>query len=64
MYGEESFLEEVKPFPKEYVTFVDGRKGRINGIGKVARPGLHCLKDVLLVGDLTTSLISISQLCD
>lgn len=64
MTSEESFLEEVKPIIQGYVTFGYGRKGKIKGICKMARLELPCLKDVLLVKDLTANLISISQLCN
>lgn len=64
MTCENSFLEEVKSSPLGYVTFEDGRRGRIKAIVKIIMPGLLCLKDVPLVEDLSASLVSINQLGD
>lgn len=64
MTGEESFLVEVKPFSKGYVTFRDSKRGRIKGIGNMVIPLLPCLNEVLVIEGLTTNLISISQICD
>lgn len=64
MTGEKSFLKELNSVSQGYVTFGGGRKGRINGIGKLARSGLPCLNGMLLVEGLTANLIRISQLCD
>lgn len=60
----EYILEEVKPFPQEYVTFGDDKKGRIKGVGKMVRPGIHYLSDVILIEGLTTNLVSTNQLSD
>jgi hypothetical protein len=46
------------------VTFGDGAKGKIKGVGKLDSPGVPELNNVLLVKGLTANLISISQLCD
>ena len=46
------------------MTFGDGAKGEIKGIGKLNCPGVPNLDNVLLVKGLTANLISISQLCD
>ena len=64
MTGEKSYLEELKPYSKSYVTFGDGVKGRIKSIGKLVYPGLPSLENVMLVEGMTTNLISIIQLCD
>ena len=46
------------------MTFSDGAKIRILGIGNLIKSGLPKLDNVLLVKGLTDNLISISQLCD
>jgi len=49
---------------KGYVTFGDGGKGKIRGIGNLISNGLPNLENVFLVEELRTNLISITQLCD
>ncbi|XP_019155252.1 PREDICTED: uncharacterized protein LOC109152132 [Ipomoea nil] len=46
------------------VTFGDGVKGQVTGVGTLNVAGLPKLKKVLLVNGLHANLISISQLCD
>jgi hypothetical protein len=64
MTGDKKYLKELRPCSKGSVTFGDGAKGRIKGIGKLRDPSLPYLDKVLLVEGLTTNLISISQLCE
>jgi hypothetical protein len=64
MTGEKAYLKEVKNYSNSYVTFGDGPKGKIKGIGNLSGPELPNLDNVLLVEGLTANLISISQLCD
>ena len=64
MTGGKNFLEDLKAYSSSYLTFCDGAKGKIKGIGKLVRSGSPCLDDVLLVEGLTANMISISQLCD
>src|ERR1044072_1638492 len=64
MTGMKSYLVDLKAYATSYVTFGDGDKGRIKGIGKLDRTGSPVLDEVLLVEGLTANLISISQLCD
>lgn len=64
MTRERNYLKEVKPYTNNYVTFVDGVKGKIVGKGKSVYPGFPNLEDVILVEGLTANLIGISQLCD
>ncbi|MCH82645.1 gag-protease polyprotein [Trifolium medium] len=64
MTGAESSLTKLKSCPTSYVTFGDGAKGEIKGVGKLIDNGLPKLDNVLLVKGLTANLISISQLCD
>src|ERR1044072_1790975 len=64
MTGVKNFLEDLKAYSSSYVTFGDGAKGKINGIGILVRSGSPCLDDVLLVEGITVNLISISELCD
>ncbi|MCH87868.1 gag-pol polyprotein, partial [Trifolium medium] len=62
--GAESYLTKLKTCPTSYVTFGDGAKGEIKGVGKLVNNGLPKLDNVLIVKGLTVNLISISQLCD
>ncbi|CAJ2667397.1 unnamed protein product [Trifolium pratense] len=64
MTGVEKYLKEVKSYATSFVTFGDGAKGEIKGIGRLIDHGLPKLENVLLVKGLTANLISISQLCD
>jgi hypothetical protein len=64
MIGVDNFLENVRPYATSYVTFGDGAKGKIVGIGDLVGEGSPRLNNVLLVKGLAANLISISQLCD
>jgi hypothetical protein len=64
MTGVEKFLEKLKPHSTSSVTFGDGAKGEIRGIGRLTSSAHLKLDDLLLVRGLTANLISISQLCD
>ncbi|GAU28621.1 hypothetical protein TSUD_55650 [Trifolium subterraneum] len=64
MTSEKKYLNEINPYTTSFVTFGDGAKGEIKGIGNLINKGLPKLNDVLLVKGLTANLISISQLCD
>jgi hypothetical protein len=64
MTGVDKFLVDVKSYSTNFVTFGDGAKGEILGIGKLINNGLPKLDNVLLVKGLTANLISIRQLCD
>ncbi|WJX12965.1 hypothetical protein P8452_03412 [Trifolium repens] len=64
MTGVETYLKDLKGYASSSVTFGDGAKGEILGIGKLVDKELPNLENVLLVKGLTANLISISQLCD
>ena len=64
MTGMDNFLRNVRPYAKSYVTFGDGAKGKIVGIGDLVSEGSPRLNNVLFVKGLAANLISISQLCD
>jgi len=64
MTGEDKYLEDVRLYAGCYVTFGDGAKGRILGIGNLIKHGMPRLDNVLLVKRLTANLFSITQLCD
>ena len=64
MTGIKNLLNNVKPYTTSFVTFGDGAKGEIKGVGNLDCPGVPNLNEVLLVKGLTANLISISQLCD
>ncbi|KAK2396460.1 gag-protease polyprotein [Trifolium repens] len=64
MTGEERILANIKSYTSRYVTFGDGAKGQIKGIGKLINNGLPKHDNVLLVKGLKANLISISQQSD
>ncbi|WJX67153.1 hypothetical protein P8452_51646 [Trifolium repens] len=64
MTGVETYLKNLKGYASSSVTFGDGAKGEILGMGKLVNKELPNLENVLLVKGLTANLISISQLCD
>ena len=64
MTGNKWLLSNVLPFSLDFVTFGDGAKGSVLGLGSFNVHGLPKLKDVLRVDGLKANLISISQLCD
>ncbi|MCH79544.1 gag-protease polyprotein [Trifolium medium] len=64
MTGVENYIENLKSYATSFVTFGDGAKGEIKGIGRLSTNGVPKLDNVLLVKGITTNLISISQLCD
>jgi len=64
MSGVKKYLVDSKSYSTSFVTFSDGTKGEIKGVGKLVCTGLPRLDDVLLLKGLTANLISISQLCD
>jgi hypothetical protein len=49
---------------KEYVTFVDDKKGKVLGTGVVNVNNFFTLNDVTLMDKLRYNLLSVSQLCD
>jgi len=64
MTGVNSFFENIRFCDSGYVTFGDGGKGKILGIGKLISDEIPKLENVFLVEGLFSNLISISQLCD
>ncbi|GAU37544.1 hypothetical protein TSUD_369920 [Trifolium subterraneum] len=64
MIEDDRFLVDIKSYSTSYVTFGDGAKGEIIGVGKLINKSLPKLENVLFVKGLTANLISISQLCD
>ena len=62
--GKNCHIENIRPCEKGYVTFGDGGKGKICGIGNLISNGLPNLENVFLVEGICTNLISITQLCD
>jgi hypothetical protein len=49
---------------KEYVTFGDGKKGKVLGTGVIKVNDFFTLNDVALVDKLRYNLLSVSQLVD
>lgn len=64
MTKERNYLKDIKLYSNNYVTFVNGAKGKIIGKGKIDYHGIPFFNHVLLVNGITTNLISISQLYD
>lgn len=64
MTGQRDYLKNIETCTSRHVTFGDGVKGKIIGMGLLDVPGLPLLHKVLLVDNLKANLISISQLCD
>jgi len=62
MTGYKYYIEDISPSSPSLVTFGDGGKGKIKGVGKLTCSKLPNLDQVLYVKGLTTSLISIIQL--
>jgi len=60
MTGEDTFLEMIRPYATSYVTFGDGAKRKIVGVGNLVNEELPRLDNVLLVKGLTANLINIS----
>ncbi|WJX52063.1 hypothetical protein P8452_38207 [Trifolium repens] len=60
MTGEEKYLINVRSYKASFVTFGDGAKEEIVGIGDLINHELPNLENVLLVKGLTANLISIS----
>ena len=60
MTGKRSYLEKIKPYSNDYVTFGQSVKGIIKVIRKLVYPGLPSLANVLLVEGLTANMINIS----
>ena len=63
MISVDKYLEDMRPYVSSYVTFGDGTKGKILGVGNLIKHGMPRLDNVFLVKGLTTNLNSISQLC-
>jgi len=59
-----SFFENIRFCDSGYVTFGDGGKSKVLGIGRIISDKLPKLENVFLVEGLFSNLISISQLCD
>ena len=64
MTGVKKFLMNIESHTTSHVTFGDGSRSVIKGVGKLIGSGLPSLTNVLYVKGLTVNLISISQLCD
>ena len=64
MTGDPSRFSSFKSKESGFVTFGDNSKGKILGIGDIGNIYSPCIKNVLLVDNLTHNLLSISQLCD
>jgi hypothetical protein len=61
---QEMVLQSHSLSHKEYVTFVDDKKGKVLGTGVIKVNDCFTLNDVALVDRLRYNLLSVSQLCD
>jgi hypothetical protein len=57
-----SFYEKNED-PQRDITFEDGNKGLVKGLGKIAISPDHSISNVFLVDSLDYNLFSVSQLC-
>jgi len=64
MTGNKNHLGDISPRSTGFVSFGDGGRGQIKGVGKLVCFAHPKLDNVLFVKGLTSNLISISQLCD
>ena len=64
MIGNKGLFKDLFEGKIRIVTFGDGSKSVIKGIGTVDIPGLPVLEDVWYVDGLKANLLSISQICD
>lgn len=64
MTSEKSYLINIKPVEKDFVTFGDGACSRVLGKYTLIVNDLLKLKNILLVEGLQPNPISISQMCD
>ena len=64
MTGNKSLLKNYSEKADGVVTFGDGNKGKIHGIGDLLLSDLPPVRNVLFVKGLKANLLSISQLCD
>ena len=64
MTGKIGYIENIRPCDKGFVTFGDGGKGKICGIGNLISSGLPNLENVFLVEGICVNLINITQLSE
>ena len=57
-------LTNPQPSSLDFVTFGDGAKGSVMGLGSFTVPKMPKLRYVLLVEGLKANPVNISQLCD
>jgi transposase InsO family protein len=65
MTGEKRMFSsyEKNEDPQRAITFGDGNKGLVKGLGKIAISPYHSISNVFLVYSLDYNLLSVSQLC-
>ena len=64
MTGDKKNFLSLSKINRGGVSFGDGKKGIITGVGKIGSSESKALEDVYLVEGLKHNLLSISQLCD
>jgi len=64
MTGSKNQFLSLEDLKRGNVSFGNGKKGKIIGVGKVGKTNSHSIENVYLIDGLKYSLISVSQLCD
>ena len=65
MTGNDKWFSSLTPMrSKEYIVFGDNEKGKVRGIGAVRVFDRFTLREVALVSNLGSNLLSVSQLLD
>ena len=64
MTGSKNQFLSLEDLKRGNVSFGNGKKGEIIGVGKVGKTDSHSIENVYLIDGLKYSLISVSQLCD
>ncbi|XP_070043798.1 uncharacterized protein [Nicotiana tomentosiformis] len=64
MTGSTDDFLSLKALQGGSVSFVNGKKGYILGVGKVGKILTHSIENVYYVNGLKYSLLSVSQICD
>jgi hypothetical protein len=66
MTGEKSMFSSYAQMegPSENIVFGDNSKGEVLGVDKISITQDHSISNVLHVGSLSYSLLSVSQLCE
>ena len=64
MIGSKNQFLSLKNLKGGNISFENGKKGEIIGVGKVGKTDSHSIENIYLIYGLKYNLISVSQLCD